>query len=90
MRDFGLLSPKLDVFINPLPSGIRDLRRGGGGKIVRARDGGHQRNSVKSRFQFFTQTTFKTDSEWQGDVKTLMRLHEWKAVKRLAQGKPRK
>jgi hypothetical protein len=37
----------MDVFIHPLLSGLMDLYRRGGGKIVRARrDEGHQENCV--------------------------------------------
>lgn len=41
VRDFGTLSQ--DIFTKPLPSELRELCRGGGGEITRARgDGGHQ------------------------------------------------
>lgn len=40
VRDFGAPSSKWDVFIQPLPSRLRDLRRRGGRKSVRARGGG--------------------------------------------------
>lgn len=40
-RVIGLIGLKWDVFINPLPSKIRDLYRGGGGrKILEARGDG--------------------------------------------------
>lgn len=40
IRDFGTLTPKWDVFIKLFPSGPRELCRGGGGEILRARGGG--------------------------------------------------
>lgn len=42
MKDLRTLNFKRDVPIKSLPSELRKLQRRGGGKKVKARDGGHQ------------------------------------------------
>lgn len=47
VRDFGTLSLKCDIFINPHPSELRSLHRKGGRNVVRARgEVGIQGNSL--------------------------------------------
>lgn len=46
-RGLGMLSPKWDVFIEPIPSGFREIARREGGKIVIVKeDAGHLGNHV--------------------------------------------
>lgn len=46
---FGTLSPKWDVVIKPLPSGLRELCGRGDGKIVGARGDGDSKETESSR-----------------------------------------
>jgi hypothetical protein len=46
VRDFGALSPKWDVFTNPLPSGLRVLCRRASRKIIGARGNGRHQGTV--------------------------------------------
>lgn len=58
VRDLGMFSPKWDVFIKSLTSGLRIIYKKGGRKIVRARgDGWHQGNSVfQAQQDWWTET----------------------------------
>lgn len=51
MGDFGALKPQRDVFIKPLPSGLKGLGKRGNRKTVRAR------GMDDSRKQYFPDTT---------------------------------
>lgn len=61
MRDLGTLGPKCNVFSKSLPSGHRELCRGGSGKITRAR-GMEDINSVSRHNRTEAQMNLRASS----------------------------